>query len=65
MGLQIFMQEKYLKQTLIRFVAQNYYPQVISKNYKYIEKEKKAVFRYIYTDSLKFSFDYSTELDQK
>ena len=53
--------------TLIHSVLKkdkNYYLQVLSKEYKYTEKEKKLCLD-IYTDGLKFSFVYSNESDEK
>ena len=53
-------------EVLIDFVlrkGEKYYPQVFSKECKYIEKGKKVI-RYV-TDDLKFSFDESDGFDKE
>ena len=44
--------------------GENYYPQVLSKKYNYIEKERKTVYRCIYW-WLKVFFYYSSESGEK
>ena len=43
---------------------ENHNQQVLLKQYKYIEKEKKQQLD-MYTDDLRFSSDYSNESDEK
>ena len=43
---------------------ENYYAQVLSKNANTLTKKKKQYLD-IYTDGLKFSFDYPNESDEK
>ena len=70
MRLQIFIQAKYLKSVICLsviidsiFKKHELLSQVILKEYKYIEKERKVI-RYS-TDGLKVSSVYSNESDEE